>query len=58
MEVISFRIPKELKEKMKKFKYINWSKAIREKIEEIIEKEESRKPCDSSFIERKSGNYP
>ena len=43
---------------MKKFKHVNWSKAIREKIEEIIEKEESRKPCDSSFIERKSDNYP
>ncbi|MCD6515095.1 MAG: hypothetical protein J7L07_09255 [Candidatus Odinarchaeota archaeon] len=42
MEVVSFRIPKELKEKMKKFKHINWSKAIREKIEEIIEKEENR----------------
>ncbi|MEQ9715510.1 MAG: hypothetical protein ACTSSP_02985 [Candidatus Asgardarchaeia archaeon] len=27
---------------MKKFKHVNWSKAIREKIEEIIEKEESR----------------
>ena len=42
MEVVSFRIPKELKERMKKLKHINWSKAIREKIEEIIEKEERR----------------
>lgn len=42
MEVVSFRIPKKLKERMKKLKHINWSKAIREKIEEIINKEEKR----------------
>lgn len=42
MEVVSFRIPKELKKKMKQLKHINWSKVIREKIEEIIEKEENR----------------
>jgi len=42
VEVVSFRIPKELKKKMKQLKHINWSKVIREKIEEIIEKEENR----------------
>ncbi|MCS7364157.1 MAG: ribbon-helix-helix domain-containing protein [archaeon GB-1867-035] len=37
--VISVRIPKELKESMKNFPYINWSEVVREAIEKRIREE-------------------
>jgi Arc/MetJ-type ribon-helix-helix transcriptional regulator len=39
---VSFRIDKELKEKMDKFKYINWSEVVRRAIYETIKKEEEK----------------
>ncbi len=36
---ISIRIPKELKESMKKFPHINWSEVVRRAIEEKIREE-------------------
>ncbi len=36
---ISIRIPKELKEAMKKFPHINWSEIVRKAIEEKIREE-------------------
>lgn len=42
MEVVSTKVEKETKDKMKKFSYINWSEVIRESVKERIEQEESR----------------
>ncbi|MCL6002340.1 MAG: VapB-type antitoxin [Candidatus Thermoplasmatota archaeon] len=42
MEIISTKIEKDTKEKMRKFSYINWSEVIRESIRARIEEEESR----------------
>ena len=44
--IISVRVSKELKMKMKKFSYVNWSEVVRKAIEERIaieEKKEMRK---------------
>jgi len=37
---ITVRIPRELKERMDRFKYINWSDVIRKAIEERVREEE------------------
>lgn len=42
-EVLSVRIPKKLKEKMKKYPNFNWKKVIIETIEEKIRELESEK---------------
>ena len=39
MSTISFRISKELKEKMKSIDHINWSDILRKAIEQAIENE-------------------
>lgn len=36
MSIITIRIPRELKEKMRKYKEINWSEVIRKALEEKI----------------------
>jgi len=36
LSIITIRIPKELKEKMRKYKEINWSEVIRKALEEKI----------------------
>ncbi len=41
-DMISVRVPKELREKMKKFSHINWSEVIREAIRTRIEVEERK----------------
>jgi len=41
-EIISVRVPRELREKMRRFSYINWSEVIREAIRRRIETEERR----------------
>ncbi len=41
-EVISFRVRRELKEKMERMRHINWSEVVRRAIEEVIRREESR----------------
>jgi len=41
--MITARVPKELKEKMKKASHINWSEVIRKAIEEKILAEERRR---------------
>lgn len=41
MSVVSFRIDEELKRKMKRKKYVNWSEVVRGAIEERIELEDS-----------------
>ncbi|ADI31900.1 hypothetical protein [Staphylothermus hellenicus] len=40
--VVSFRISRELKEKMDKLKHINWSEVVRKAIYEVIVREEAR----------------
>jgi len=40
--VVSFRIDKKLKEKMEKFRYINWSEVVRRAIEDVIKREEAK----------------
>lgn len=42
MEIITARIDRETKEKMKKLSYINWSDVIRESVIRKIREEESR----------------
>jgi len=41
-EIISVRIPKELRKKMKKFSYVNWSEIVREAIKRRVKIEEKR----------------
>ncbi|RLE53635.1 MAG: hypothetical protein DRJ30_06610 [Candidatus Methanomethylicota archaeon] len=36
MSIITIRIPRELKEKMKKYREINWSEVVRRALEERI----------------------
>jgi len=40
---ITVRIPRELKERMDRFKYINWSDVIRKAIEERVREEEVKR---------------
>ena len=40
--MISFRVKRELKEKMERLRHINWSEVVRRAIEETIKREESR----------------
>lgn len=40
--VVSFRISKELKEKMDRLRHINWSEVVRRAIYEVIAREEAR----------------
>ena len=40
--VVSFRIDKKLKEKMEKFRYINWSEVVRRAIEDVIKREKAK----------------
>ena len=40
--VVSFRIDKELKEKMDKLKHINWSEVVRRAIYEVVVREEAK----------------
>ena len=42
MEIITARIDRETKEKMKKLSYINWSDVIRDSVIRKIREEESR----------------
>lgn len=42
MSTISFRISKELKEKMKSIDHINWSEVLRKAIEHALENEEKK----------------
>lgn len=42
MEIISTKVEKETKEKMKKLAYINWSEVIRESLKSRIAVEETR----------------
>ena len=40
--VVSFRISRELKEKMDRLKYINWSEVVRRAIYEVVVREEAK----------------
>ncbi len=40
--VVSFRIDKELKEKMEKLKHVNWSEVVRRAIYETVKREEEK----------------
>jgi len=40
MEVVSVKVSKRMREKMRRLSYINWSEKIRKAIEETIEEEE------------------
>lgn len=42
MSVVSFRISRELKEKMDKLKHVNWSEVVRRAIYEVVTREEAR----------------
>lgn len=43
--MISVRVDEELKERMRRFKDINWSEYVRDSIEERLREEELRKAC-------------
>ena len=53
MPVISVRIDDELKQKMDKYKYINWSEIIRTEIKKIVEKLESRNLAEALLLNEK-----
>jgi len=43
MATITVRVPEEIKEEMKKFRHINWSRVVREAIAEEIKREKMRR---------------
>lgn len=51
--VVSFRIDKRLKKRMKELSYINWSEVVRRAIAKVVE-EEDRRSKDFSRIRRAS----
>jgi len=53
MPVISVRVDDELKKKMDKYKYINWSEIIRTEIVKIIERLEGRNLAEALLINEK-----
>jgi len=53
MPVISVRVDDELKRKMDKYRYINWSEVIRTEIAKIIERFESRNLAEALLINEK-----
>ena len=53
MPVISVRIDDELKRKMDKYKYINWSEIIRAEIAKVIERLESRNLAEALLLNEK-----
>jgi len=53
MSVISVRIDDELKKKMKRYKYINWSEIIRSKILRTVDRLEGRKVAEALLINEK-----
>ena len=40
--VVSFRIPRRLKERMERLRHVNWSEVVRRALEEAVEREEAR----------------
>lgn len=42
MEVVSLKVDKKIKEKMRRLSHINWSQTIRRAIENTIEEEETK----------------
>ncbi len=42
MEIVSFRVDKETKERMSRLKYINWSEVLRRYLIERLEEEERK----------------
>ncbi|MGQ9469909.1 MAG: hypothetical protein ACUVTD_08875 [Nitrososphaerales archaeon] len=40
--IVTFRVKRNLKERMDRLKYINWSKLLKDLIERIVEEEEKR----------------
>jgi len=40
--VVSFRVNRELKERMDRLKHINWSEVVRKAIREVVVREEAR----------------
>ena len=68
MEVVSFKVDKETRDKMRRLSYINWSETVRRAIEATIEAEELKNrnvdPRDiraglaiAASIRRKSGGW-
>jgi len=53
MPVISVRVDDELKKKMDKHRYVNWSEIIRTEIAKIIERLESRNLAEALLINEK-----
>ncbi len=52
-EVFSVRIEKEIKERMKKLRHIDWSEVVRAAIIETLEKEEGRNLAKAVLITEK-----
>ncbi len=53
MPVISVRINNELKKKMERFPYINWSEVIRQELIKIVEMLERRNLAEALLINEK-----
>lgn len=51
MDVVSFRVDKELRKKMRSLPYINWSSVFREAVtKKILEEESKRRRLDSNAL--------
>ncbi len=53
MTTITVRIDPEIKKRMKKFSYINWSEVVRRAILEKLEEEEKRSIAEALLINEK-----
>ncbi|ADC66046.1 conserved hypothetical protein [Ferroglobus placidus DSM 10642] len=53
MPVISVRVSDELKKKMDRHRYVNWSEIIRKEIEKVIERLESRNLAEALLLNEK-----
>ena len=50
MAVISVRIDDELKKKMERFPYVNWSEIVRRELEKIVERLEGRSLAEALLL--------
>ena len=53
MEVVSVKVSKRMREKMRRLSYINWSETIRKAIEKTIEEEELKERSIDQWLKAK-----
>ncbi len=53
MAVISVRIDDELKKRMERFPYVNWSEIVRQELEKVVERLERRNLAEALLLNEK-----